>query len=56
VVSKEDLIILKAISFRDIDKHDIRNILNAETPIDWAYLEKNFKALKLDWEFIKKHK
>jgi len=55
VVSKEDLIILKAISFRDIDKHDIRNILSSETPTDWAYLEKNFKALELDWEFIKKN-
>lgn len=55
VVSKEDLIILKAISFRDIDKHDIRNILSSETPTDWVYLEKNFKSLKLDWEFIKKN-
>ncbi len=52
VVSKEDLIILKAISFRDIDKHDIQNILRSETPTDWNYLEKNFKALKLDWDFI----
>ena len=54
VVSKEDLIILKAISFRDIDKHDIRNILRSETPTDWDYLERNFKVLKLDWEFIEK--
>ena len=54
VVSKEDLIILKAISFRDIDKHDIRNILRSETPTDWDYLERNFKVLKLDWEFVKK--
>jgi hypothetical protein len=56
LVSKEDLVILKTISFRDIDKHDIRNILKSSTPTDWEYLERNFKALQLNWEFVESYK
>ncbi len=56
VISKEDLVILKTISFRDIDKHDIQNILKSKTPTDWTYLERNFKTLRLDWEFIERYK
>ncbi len=40
VISVEDLIILKAVSFRDIDRFDMGNLVNGEVPIDWSYLEK----------------
>ncbi len=39
VISIEDLIILKSISFRDIDRFDIENLINAGNPIDWDYLD-----------------
>jgi len=38
VISIEDLIILKSISFRDIDRFDIENLINAGNSIDWDYL------------------
>ncbi len=39
VISIEDLIILKSISFRDIDRFDIKNLINSGNPIDWDYLD-----------------
>ena len=52
VISIEDLIILKLISLRAIDKFDIENLLKSENPIDWNYLKKNADLLHLDWVFI----
>ncbi|MCP4155254.1 MAG: nucleotidyltransferase family protein [bacterium] len=45
VISIEDLIILKSISFRDIDQFDIKNLVNSGSPIDWDYLDKKLSQL-----------
>jgi predicted nucleotidyltransferase len=45
VISIEDLIILKSISFRDIDRFDIENLINAGNSIDWDYLGKTSARL-----------
>ncbi len=45
VISIEDLIILKSISFRDIDHFDIKNLINSGNPIDWGYLDKKVSLL-----------
>ena len=52
VIAIEDLIILKYISHRDIDKFDIENIINSGNPIDWLYLEKTILQLNLEWDYI----
>jgi hypothetical protein len=39
VISIEDLIVFKSISFRDIDRFDIKNLIDAGNPIDWDYLD-----------------
>lgn len=52
IISIEDLIILKSISHRDIDKFDIENILNTDNVIDWPYLKKMISQLNLDWNYI----
>lgn len=54
VISLEDLIILKSISQRDIDRFDIGNIFKSGHPIDWEYLKGVVSQLNLDWEFIEK--
>ena len=53
VISLEDLIILKLISFRDIDKYDIENLLKSEKPVDWPYLDKQIHKLRLNKAFIR---
>ncbi len=45
VISIEDLIVLKSISFRDIDRFDIKNLVNSGNPIDWNYLDKKADRL-----------
>lgn len=52
VISIEDLIILKYISLRDIDKFDIENIIKSGNPIDWPYLKEVILKLNLDWDYI----
>jgi hypothetical protein len=52
VISIEDLIILKYISLRDIDRFDIENIIKSENPVDWIYLKEMILQLNLDWDYI----
>jgi hypothetical protein len=52
VIAIEDLIILKYISWRDIDKFDIENIINSGNAIDWHYLENMIRQLNLDWDYL----
>ncbi|MCU0285833.1 MAG: nucleotidyltransferase [Acidobacteria bacterium] len=52
VISLEDLVILKCISRRDIDKFDIENIINSGNPIDWVYMKEMILQLNLDWDYI----
>ncbi len=52
VISVEDLIILKYISLRDIDRFDIENIIKSDNPVDWVYLEEMIVQLNLDWDYI----
>ena len=39
VATREDIIVLKLIANRSIDRVDIERIVNAATEIDWAYVE-----------------
>jgi predicted nucleotidyltransferase len=54
VIPVEDLIILKLSSFRKQDEVDIENLLHSASRIDWEYLEKTIKKLRLNWDYIEK--
>lgn len=52
VVSVEDLIILKLISFRKQDQLDIENLLNSGHSLDWNYLDEKISQFNLDKDYI----
>ena len=56
LISPEDLILLKLISFRKQDELDIENIIKSDETIEWNYLEKQIDIMKLNRDFIEQLK